>query len=122
MAAKGKAAKRTTGGGARSGFWAGAMAVLRVTALLLAGTVVGYCWRSFAPLALPFESRLVADKKSTDIRLEQDNAAMARRLKTIERERDDLARRLASLEVTQKATERELADLKIKSLLTSAME
>lgn len=78
----------------------------------------GYAWRSYYPVALPFESRLVADKTSADLEEGMMAEAMVRRARQAERERDTLQRRIDALEKEQQRTEQELADMKIRAMLS----
>lgn len=93
------------------------MTGLKVGLVLAVGLVGGYLWRSYYPLALPFESRLVADKSSHDMAGYALAEAQSRQLREVEAERDELLRRLERLEAQRAQAERELADLKIKSVL-----
>lgn len=97
--------------------------MMRVTLLsvwLLVGVAGGYAWRSYYPVALPFESPLVSDKQSADTEVEeveQKLTAVIRRAESAEEERDRLQAKLDSIATEQQQTERELADLKIKDVL-----
>ena len=95
-------------------------ATLKMVLVLAIGLGSGYVWRSYYPLALPFESPLVADKSSADVGQGAAMDGLGRRAREAEAERDAMARRLAALEATHRDLERELADLKIKSLLSRA--
>ena len=89
--------------------------------LLLAGVIVGYVWRSYLPMALPFESRLVADRSSeqvADSSLKELVRSSTDRASKAERERDQLRTELAGLKSNQQKTERELAEMQIKSVLS----
>lgn len=123
MAARSKVTKRKTRPAVRRGAAGGGGAVLllsvaKVSLILLVGVLAGYFWRSYYPVALPFESRLVADKSSSDIEGGVMTESLVRRARQAETERDRLARQLESLEAEQERTERELAELKIKSVLS----
>lgn len=103
---------------ASSGGWAGK--VFLALLFLAAGLAGGYCWRSYAPLALPFESPLVSDASSADM----SNSAMesiaekaTAKARSAEEELARLRKRIADLEAAQLAAERELADMKIKNVL-----
>ncbi|MCC5875499.1 MAG: hypothetical protein JJU11_04695 [Candidatus Sumerlaeia bacterium] len=91
---------------------------IKVSLILLIGVMGGYVWRSFYPIALPFESRLVADKSSADVEEGMMAEAMVRRARQAERERDTLQRRLEAAENEQRRTEQELADMKIRAMLS----
>lgn len=108
------ATRRGGGGGGASGVL---LATLKVALLLAVGVSAGYLWRSYYPLALPFETRLVADKSSSDMEGYALAETQSRRLREVEAERDDLLRRIERLESDRAQAERELADLKIKSVL-----
>lgn len=115
MASRGKARKGNDGG-----FWLWARRILGVSALLSAGVVAGYLWRSYAPLALPFESRLVSDNSSSDLSTAslRDLVATAdSRAAKAEAERDRLRARLDKLEKEKVEKDREIADLQIRSVL-----
>jgi hypothetical protein len=94
--------------------------VLKIALVLAIGLGSGYAWRSYFPLALPFESPLVADKSSQDVAQGSAMDGLGRRAREAEAERDSLARKLADLEASHRDLERELADMKIKSLLSRA--
>lgn len=113
MAARGKA-KRGVG----AGVWMRRFGLMAIG--LAAGLAGGYAWRSYAPLALPFESPLVADKNSREVESAslRDLAATAnKRAEVAERERDQLKARLEKVQQDQTQAERDLADLKIKSMI-----
>lgn len=115
MAARGKARKGNDGG-----FWLWTRRILGVSALLAVGVVAGYLWRSYAPLALPFESRLVSDNTSADLSTAslRDLVATAdARAAKAEAERERLRARLEKLEQEKVARDREIADLQIRSVL-----
>lgn len=82
----------------------------------------GYVWRSYWPLALPFESPLVADGSSGAVdreaewrrQLEQE----ASRREEVERERDRLREELNHTRTTVQSKEAEIGDRQIQDLLT----
>lgn len=96
--------------------------------VLGAGVLCGYLWRSYYPVALPFESALVADKSSTQIvsgggggeAAAADLREATRRAERAEREVESLRQSIQDLEADRARAERELADLKIKSVLQSS--
>lgn len=93
--------------------WAGRLG------LVVVGVAAGYLWRSYLPLALPFESRLVADKSSDDLALNarEELAAERSRTEAAESEADRLRRRVETLESAAQKAEKQLAEMQIKSVL-----
>lgn len=94
--------------------------LLKVAAILLGGVAVGYALRSYYPLALPFESRLVADRTSKDMgaaQLQDLARAANRRAEQAEKQRDEMKREMDSLKSNKQQAERDLADMQIKSML-----
>ena len=115
MAARGRGRKKSS---KNSGSFVGAVALFILP--LVMGVALGYAWRSYYPLALPYESKLVSDKASADTdksHLKEVARAAERRAEAAESERDRLRKRLAELEEDQQRTEMELGDLQIKSVL-----
>lgn len=99
--------------------------ILLTLLVFVAGLVAGYAARSYKPLPLPVESRLVADKSSeqvADKSLKTLLRSTTERADKAEAERDRLASELAEISATKEKTEQELADLKIKAILTSTAQ
>jgi uncharacterized protein (UPF0335 family) len=117
VATKGRG-RRSAGGGGQA--FAMVAAGAKVGALLFVGIVAGYCWRSFFPVALPFESRLVSDKSSDDVATSQLRELVRsanERADRVEREKKTLAARVQELESARAKAQQELADLQIKNVL-----
>jgi len=94
--------------------------IVLMAVFLLFGIAAGYAWRSYYPLALPIESRLVSDKSPDDFSGEDLQAKAARaeaRAERAESELDRMRRRVQQLEQEQNRTEKELADMQIKNML-----
>lgn len=94
--------------------------VLKGGLLVAGGVAAGYCWRSYLPLALPFESRLVADASSKDYQvssLEEVAKAAEDRVASLEAERDRLKNRVEELEEEHSRKDAEMGDLAIRSVL-----
>ncbi len=89
------------------------------------GLLGGYFWRSYYPVVLPFESKLVADRTSSEIVGGGDPAEvreLLRRAEEAEAEVASMRDRMERIEAERARAERELADHKIKSVLQGAME
>lgn len=96
-----------------------------VGTVLMAAVAGGYAWRSYYPLALPFESPLTADASSEDLHEAPTDRLLEAAVERAERAEQrvvDLEARLASLEEAKREVEREIGDLKIKSVLQSRAE
>ncbi len=96
-----------------------------VCAVSLAAVAGGYAWRSYYPVALPFESPLTADASSEDLHEAPTDRLLDAAVERAERAEQrvvDLEARLASLEEAKREAEREIGDLKIKSVLQSRAE
>lgn len=103
----------------------GVVAMAGKAGIVLAAVAAGYVWRSYFPMALPFESRLVADRLSNELDATEWKEEVARakeRAEAAENERRRLTERLAEIESKGKIAERELAELKIKSVLEGGGE
>jgi len=117
LAGRAPARRKGTAGG---GFVGGLKKAAGVGGLISLGLSGGYLCRSYFPLPLPFESKLVADRSSQDLSsdsLKNLAKAATTRAENAERQRDELQRQMADIETRQQDTERQLADLKVKSVL-----
>lgn len=115
-----KAAPRKPAGASSRGGSAvigGLLGWIKLAAVLAVGLAAGYAWRSYYPLALPFESRLVADATSSDLGNTVELEEATARAKKAERLVKELSARVEELEEEQRETERELGDLAIKNML-----
>jgi hypothetical protein len=95
---------------------------LKVGAFVFVGMVGGYVWRSYFPIALPFESQLVADKSSDDVatlQLRELARSANERADREAREREALAARLRDLEKDRSKAEQNLGDLQIQTIIKS---
>ncbi|MBI1292675.1 hypothetical protein GC173_15785 [bacterium] len=113
-------AARGRGKSASGGALAGIAGWLKIAAFVSVGVVGGYLWRSYYPLALPFESALVADKSSDDVatlQLRELARAANERADREAREREALAARLRDIEKDRHQTELEVGDLQIQSII-----
>lgn len=108
--AKKPAARKASGGVDLLGW-------LKIAAIALGGVAVGYGWRSFFPLALPFESRLVADGRSADIPDDSRVKEAEARASAAQKELQTAQARLKQLEDEKRQAEQELGDLAIKDVL-----
>lgn len=116
---KPKSKSRTSGGG---GFSVG-KALLVGVFFLIVGVAGGYVWRSYYPLALPFESPLVSDKSSVDLEddsLKEIARAATARAEAAERETKRLRSRIDELEAAQLEKEREMGDMQIRNILSDS--
>ena len=99
---------------------AGVGSWLKALGFVAMGVVGGYVWRSYAPLSLPFESPLVADKSSDDvaaIQLRELAKAANERADKEAREREALAARLRDIENDRRAAEANLGDMQIRTII-----
>ncbi len=125
MAAKRSRAKgkpRTTKSSAKSGGFSVAKGGL-LLALMVVAVATGYVWRSYYPLALPFESPLVSDKSSVDLgggELKEIARAANTRADAAEKESKRLQKRINELEANQREAEREMGDMQIRSILSNS--
>jgi len=108
------------GKGKGSGMMAGVGSWLKALCMVGVGLVGGYVWRSYAPLPLPFESPLVADKSSDDVATAQlrELAKSANERADMEaREREALAARRRDIENDRRAAEANLGDMQIRTII-----
>ncbi len=86
----------------------------------------GYFWRSYYPVVLPFETKLVADRSSSQVLggpgSSEETRELLRRAERAEAEVAAMRERLERIEADRARAERELADLKIKSVLQDTAE